>query len=519
MRNKIKKLLSSVTFKHSVVIFVPVVIISIASVAFFSRSLINGMRNEILRGMFSACASYRESIELVQGERTKEGLEDTLKADTGMDFTYFEGAARIATSITGSDGKKPIGTKAAPEVVTNVLEKGNVYSSTSTDVNGTPYYVVYMPVYKDGSVKGMAFVGQPSTSVEAYVRSQTRIMVLAAIGFIIVITAIMYFTTARFISVVNESADAINQIAAGKIDVKISDELISRNDELGNMARTISRTSSKIREVIGHNLTAEEAALVDELDTAIAEKQLVVYFQPKYRVQGKTPVIESAEALIRWKHPQRGMISPGLFIPLFERTGMIYRLDLYVWQEAAKQICTWREIFGVTLPVSVNVSRTDIYSADIIEELKDIVRKNGISPSDLHLEVTESAYAKDFKQLLGIIETLRTIGFKIEMDDFGSGYSSLNMLAELPIDAIKLDMRFMQDNKHVQKRNMMLALIFDIAKALNVPSIAEGVETKEQMEMLKEMGCDIIQGYYFSRPLSAESFTDLLDSQLPKSNI
>ena len=139
--------------------------------------------------------------------------------------------------------------------------------------------------------------------------------------------------------------------------------------------------------------------------------------------------------------------------------------------------------------------------------------------SDLHLEVTESAYAKDFKQLLGIIETLRTIGFKIEMDDFGSGYSSLNMLAELPIDAIKLDMRFMQDNKHVQKRNMMLALIFDIAKALNVPSIAEGVETKEQMEMLKEMGCDIIQGYYFSRPLSAESFTDLLDSQLPKSNI
>lgn len=511
MPKKVKKLFTSVSFKQSLIVLVPMIIVSTFGVVFFSHSLVNGMKNEILRGMFSACASYRETITMRNGETDGSQLEDLLKADTGMDFTYFEGAERAATSILNADGQKPLGTKAAPEVISNVLVSGNVYSSTNTDVNGTPYYVVYMPVQKGGNVSGMAFVGLPRTSVARYVLSQTRIMMIVSVSFIIFIALLMYFTTSRLISAVKESSEAIQKIAAGEMDVKLSTELLSRRDEFGDMARTISRTSSKLREVIGHNLTAEEKMLVDELDTAIEEKQLVVYFQPKYHIQGENPVIDSAEALIRWQHPQRGMISPGLFIPLFEKTGMIYRLDLFVWQEAARHINAWKKQFGVTVPVSVNVSRTDIYSADVIEELKLIVAENEISPADLHLEITESAYARDFEQLISIIVNLRALGFKIEMDDFGSGYSSLNMLAELPIDAIKLDMRFMQGEGH--KRNMMLSLIFDIAKALAVPSIAEGVETKEQMEMLKKMGCDIIQGYYFSRPLPAADFAALLASQ------
>lgn len=516
MGEKLKKVFQSVTVKQSIIVILPVVVVCAFGVSFFSRSLVDGMKNEILRGMFSACASYRESLAISAGNKNRDSLEDSLKADTGMDFTYFEGDSRAATSIVGSDGKKPLGTQAAPEVISNVLISGNVYSSTNTDVNGTPYYVVYMPVEKNGEVSGMAFVGLPRTEVEEYVAKKTKIMLSFSVIFIAIIAAIVYFSTQHLISAVNESSEAISQLAAGKIDVKLSNDLMMREDELGNMARTITRTTAKLKEVLGNTMTAEEASLVEELDKAIEEKQLVVYFQPKYRVQGEKPTIDSAEALIRWKHPQRGMISPALFIPLFERTGMIYRLDLYVWQESAAQIKIWKEKFGVTVPISVNVSRTDIYSADIIEELKTIVAENGISTKDLHLEVTESAYAKDFDQLIGIIVNLRALGFKIEMDDFGSGYSSLNMLAELPIDAIKLDMRFMQGREHIQKRNMMLSLIFDIAKALNVPSIAEGVESEEQMEMLKEMGCDVIQGYYFSRPLPASDFTSLLDYELSK---
>ena len=200
------------------------------------------------------------------------------------------------------------------------------------------------------------------------------------------------------------------------------------------------------------------------------------------------------------------MISPGAFIPLFEENGLIQLLDDYVWKEAAAQIRAWKDKFGVTLPVSVNVSRIDIYDPNLKDNLLQIVEKNGLTTKDLYLEVTESAYAEDAGRLIEVVEELRRCGFKIEMDDFGSGYSSLNMLSTLPIDVLKLDMKFVRNMLEDSKSYRLIEIIMDIAKYLAVPVVAEGVEVEEQLKLLKQVGCEIIQGYYFSKPVPPEEF-------------
>ncbi len=246
--------------------------------------------------------------------------------------------------------------------------------------------------------------------------------------------------------------------------------------------------------------------LMDDFHTAIVEKQFLVYYQPKYRIQGEEPVVNSAEALVRWKHPKLGMVSPGTFIPLFEQNGLIQELDSYVWQEAARQVGEWKKRFGVSMPVSINVSRVDMYDPDLPEKMAELVRENGLNFSEILLEVTESAYTGDSEQIVERVKQLRQQGFRIEMDDFGSGYSSLNMLSSLPIDALKLDMQFIRTAFKDRRDTRLLEAVIMLAKALEVPTIAEGVETAEQLQALKGMGCDIVQGYYFSRPLPADEY-------------
>ena len=250
--------------------------------------------------------------------------------------------------------------------------------------------------------------------------------------------------------------------------------------------------------------------LISDMETAISEKQFTVYFQPKYDVTGDEPRLSSAEALIRWIHPELGFISPGAFIPLFENNGLIHRLDNFVWNETAATIRMLKEKYGVYVPISVNVSRIDIFDPEFESKLLEIVTKNGLEPKDLLLEITESAYTENSSQIIKAVEKLREGGFRIEMDDFGTGYSSLNMLSALPIDALKLDMRFVRHILENEKDLRMVKLVIDIAKHLEVPVIAEGVEKKEQYELLKESGCDVIQGYYFSRPLPPDDFEKLV---------
>ena len=246
--------------------------------------------------------------------------------------------------------------------------------------------------------------------------------------------------------------------------------------------------------------------LLEDFPRAIMEKEFVVYYQPKFAIQSTIPVLNSAEALVRWKHPTLGMISPGNFIPLFENNGLITRLDSFVWEEVAAQMKEWKDRLGVRVPVSVNVSRVDIFDNDLVGHMLRLIRKYDISPDEFLLEITESAYTQDSGQIIRTVNALRDKGFRVEIDDFGSGYSSLNMISTLPMDALKIDMEFMRNAFKERKNTKMLDAVIDIAYSLEVPTIAEGVETAEQMFTLKEMGCDVVQGFYFSRPLPAEDF-------------
>ena len=250
--------------------------------------------------------------------------------------------------------------------------------------------------------------------------------------------------------------------------------------------------------------------LIESFPKAVEEKQFEVYYQPKFDIQNEIPVLSSAEALVRWKHPELGMISPGVFVPLFEENGLVLDMDNYVWTEVVEQINDWKNRIGITVPVSVNVSRVDMFEINLVERFKELLKKHDVTAKEFLLEITESAYTEDANQIIEIVNDLRSIGFKIEMDDFGTGYSSLNMISSLPIDALKIDMGFVRNAFNNGKDTRILEVIIDIAKYLGVPTIAEGVETKEQVEALKEMGCDIIQGYFFSKPLPAAEFERFL---------
>ncbi len=259
-----------------------------------------------------------------------------------------------------------------------------------------------------------------------------------------------------------------------------------------------------------HSKELHEERLISDMEKALSEKQFKVFYQPKYKISGEQPVLTSAEALIRWFHPEFGMVSPGEFIPLFEDNGLIQKLDRFVWTEAAAQIKRWKDEFGVYIPISVNVSRVDIFNPMLGSILTDLVNINGFAPEKMLLEITESAYTDNSQEIIDTVNKLRKNGFKIEMDDFGSGYSSLNMLTSLPIDALKLDMKFIKNITEDTKACRLVEIMIQIASLLEVPVIAEGVETKEQMELLKSIGCDIIQGYYFSKPLPPEEFSKLI---------
>ena len=246
--------------------------------------------------------------------------------------------------------------------------------------------------------------------------------------------------------------------------------------------------------------------LLNDLRRALDSYEFEVNYQPKYDVRTEPPKLFSAEALVRWNHPELGMIAPNDFIPLFERNGQIREVDKYVWSEAARQVARWRAQFGVTIPVSINLSRVDIFDPTLENTLDSILQQNGLTPDVLKLEITESAYTENADQLICVVESLRKKGYTIEMDDFGTGYSSLNMLSSMPIDVLKMDRSFISNMENSEKDKQLVALIFGIAENLDITVIAEGVETEAQLLLLKQMGCTLVQGYYFSRPLHPSDF-------------
>lgn len=266
---------------------------------------------------------------------------------------------------------------------------------------------------------------------------------------------------------------------------------------------------------IQHKQELYNQELINDFEDAIKEKQFEVYLQPKYNIVGNKPVLDHAEALVRWISPKFGFVSPGDFIPLFESNGLIEELDHYVFEEVAKILKELKkELKNKTPNISVNLSRIDFYSPLLQEKMAKVLRENNISPSLINLEITESAYTKNSGQLIGKINEMRNAGFKIEIDDFGSGYSTLNMLSEIPFDVLKIDMVFMK-NFHTSKGiKPIIKAIVDIAKSLGVKVVCEGVETKSQYDFLKKLNIDFVQGYYLCKPLPYSGFKKLLFKEL-----
>lgn len=250
-----------------------------------------------------------------------------------------------------------------------------------------------------------------------------------------------------------------------------------------------------------------EQEILDCMEDALREKQFKVYFQPKYDISSER--VAGAEALVRWQHPTKGFMNPAEFIPLFEKNGFITELDKYVWDTTCEYIEKWISKGYPIVPVSVNVSRTDIYNPDFIEIILGIIHKHHLQPENIHLEITETAYTDNPQQIIEVVKKLKLIGFVIEMDDFGSGYSSLNMLNELPIDILKLDMGFVQGDLNMNSNNI-LSFIISLAKWMDYAVVAEGIETEEQIQMLRNMDCNYVQGYYYAQPMPPDEFEEYM---------
>lgn len=244
------------------------------------------------------------------------------------------------------------------------------------------------------------------------------------------------------------------------------------------------------------------------MEEALTNEQFLVYYQPQYN--HATGSLVGAEALVRWKHPERGLISPGLFIPIFERNGFITKLDLYVFEHVCRFLRKCMDQNLPMIPISSNFSQYDIFQPRFVETLEELRTKYDVPVKYLRVEITESAIVGGSDRVNEIVKQLRERGYVVEMDDFGSGYSSLNVLREVDLDVIKLDMLFLSEKANNNRGGTIISSIVRMAKWLDMPVIAEGVETMSQADFLRSIGCEYIQGYLYSKPLPEEEFEALL---------
>ena len=271
----------------------------------------------------------------------------------------------------------------------------------------------------------------------------------------------------------------------------------------GNFKNPYCEYDEKMRQQV-----LKEQKIINAMEMAIQNKEFTLYLQPKYDIEKGT--IIGAEALVRWISQENGFISPGDFIPVFENNGFVYEVDKFIWEESCRYLRKWLDEGREVHPISVNVSRIDLYDPKLVKHLVDLREKYQLPSQYLELEITESAYTEDPEQIITITRQLREAGFVILMDDFGTGYSSLNMLKDIQIDVLKLDMGFLKSSDYSAKGGNILTAILKMAESLKMQTIAEGVETKEQVEFLKGIGCKYVQGFYYSKPLPVEDFEKLI---------
>lgn len=248
----------------------------------------------------------------------------------------------------------------------------------------------------------------------------------------------------------------------------------------------------------------------NDLPRALANNELLVYFQPKYNPQNDE--IVGAEALIRWNYHHEELWAPGRFVPYLENEGSIELIDYFVLEETCRQLETWKKENKKIIPISVNMSKILLRNQNVINKIMDTVSKYDVDTSMIEFEITETMAYDDQKYMLYIMEELRKCGFQLSLDDFGTGYSSLNMLSVMPITTLKIDKSFVDEieNPLDEKTKLIIQDVLSMSKHLNIKSVAEGVETENQKNLIKSWGCNSIQGYFYSKPLPVEEFEKLL---------
>jgi diguanylate cyclase (GGDEF)-like protein len=296
-------------------------------------------------------------------------------------------------------------------------------------------------------------------------------------------------------------------IFVGVYDIHDVEERVSIMCDKANLASETIKNEykSSVAYYTEHLLekSIEERKIIGEFDRALDNEEFVMFLQPQVDVSGKP---FGSEALVRWQHPDKGLLAPGVFIDVLEKTGFVYRLDRYMWDKAVKQLAEWKKRGINDYHISVNISTKDFYLIDVYETFVGLVEKYDIDPKLLKLEITETALMSDFNKNMVIIKRLQKYGFDIEIDDFGSGYSSLNMLKDISADVLKIDMGFLRASENEVKGQDILESIIGLANKLGMSVITEGVEKKTQVDMLYDMGCKMFQGYYFSKPIPVDEF-------------
>lgn len=248
-----------------------------------------------------------------------------------------------------------------------------------------------------------------------------------------------------------------------------------------------------------------EKEMENRMETALNNNEFLVYLQPKYELEHNT--IAGAEALVRWNDPKKGLIAPSEFIPVFEKDGFIVKIDLYVFEEVCKKIKNWLDNKINPMPISVNLSRVHLNNPDFLLQFVDIFKKYNIPPNLIEIELTETLIFENMELLINVIEQIHNIGFTCSLDDFGSGYSSLNLLKDVPVDVLKLDRAFFLTKKGENKRgNSVVESVIELAKKLEMHTVSEGVESSIQVDFLRNAKCDMVQGYVFSKPLPISEF-------------
>ncbi len=293
------------------------------------------------------------------------------------------------------------------------------------------------------------------------------------------------------------------QIAAGEKDV---DQLYNNALIACDMSGDDTENKIAFFNIEMNKQRLWERKVEDDMERALANKEFKIYLQPKIDTTEET--LAGAEALVRWIHPTEGFIPPNKFIPIFEQNGFILKLDDYMLEEVARQQAAWIEQGRKIVPISVNVSRAHFTREDLAEHICRIVDKYQVPHHVIELELTESAFFDDKQVLLNTVKHLREFGFSVSMDDFGAGYSSLNSLKELQIDVLKIDADFFRGVDEVERGMLIVSEVIDLAKKLDMKIVAEGIESREQVDFLAEQECDLIQGYFFAKPMPIDEFVE-----------